>query len=121
LFVAIRLVASFEPALDWAGVRSIQDPGSLPIVLLVFSAVSSVIGLVQSWFSRAYERQADLDALEITKDYDAFVETEHGLSKRNLVDLAPTWWRYIRASHPPPAERLRLAELWRESQEPARR
>jgi STE24 endopeptidase len=114
LFVAIRVVSSWQPALDWAGVDSVQDPGSLPLVLLVFAAMSSLTGLVQAWVSRAYERQADLDALEITDDYDAFVETEHGLSTRNLIDLAPSWWRYVRASHPPPAERLRLAELWRE-------
>lgn len=112
LFLAIRLVAAWEPALEWAGVDAVQDPASLPLVLLVFAAVSSLTGLVQSWVSRAFERQADLDALEITGDYDAFVETEHGLSTRNLTDLAPSRLRYVRASHPPPAERLRLGELW---------
>jgi STE24 endopeptidase len=112
LFGALRLVSTWRPALDWAKVDNIQDPAALPLVLLTFVAVTAVTGIVQAWFSRAFERQADLDALEITNDYDAFVETEHGLSKRNLIDLAPTWWRYIRASHPPPAERLQLAKAW---------
>jgi Zn-dependent protease with chaperone function len=115
------LVGGWQPALDWAGVRDLRDPVSLPLVLLVFAAASSVTGLVQSWFSRAYERQADLDALEITDDYDAFIEMEHGLSTRNLTDLAPSWLRYVRASHPPPAERLRLAELWLQSRQTADR
>jgi STE24 endopeptidase len=119
LFGALRVITSWEPVLEWAGVDAVSDPGSLPLVILVFVSVSSVIGLVQAWFSRAHERQADLDALEITQDYDAFVETEHGLSTRNLIDLAPSWVRYVRASHPPPAERLRLAQLWREKQQPA--
>ena len=115
MFLAIDVVGSWEPALDWAGVDDVGDPASLPLVLLVFAASSAVTGLVQSWVSRAHERQADLDALEITGDYDAFVEMEHGLSTRNLIDLAPSWLRYVRASHPPPAERLRIGELWRES------
>jgi STE24 endopeptidase len=112
LFGVLRFVSTFEPALDWAGVESFSDPAALPLVLLTFAVVASVTGIVQAWFSRAFERQADLDALEITQDYDAFVETEHGLSTRNLIDLAPSWWRYIRASHPPPAERLQLAKVW---------
>ena len=120
LFFALKVVTGWEPILDWSGVSDVSDPGSIPIVVLIFSGVSSLTGLVQAWFSRAHERQADLDALEITQDYDAFVETEHGLSTRNLIDLAPSWVRYVRASHPPPAERLRLAELWREAQSSAK-
>ncbi len=121
LFAALRLITGWQPVLDWAGVKDVSDPGSLPLVVLIFVGVSSLTGLIQVWFSRAHERQADLDALEITQDYDAFVETEHGLSTRNLTDLAPSWLRYVRASHPPPAERLRLAELWLQAQQPAPR
>lgn len=121
LFLAVRYAATWDAALRWAGVGDIRDPAVLPLIVLVFFAVSAGTGLLQSWVSRAYERQADLDALAITQDYDAFVETEHGLSTRNLTDLAPSWWRYVRASHPPPAERLRLAELWRESRAKAER
>ncbi|MEX0874429.1 MAG: M48 family metallopeptidase [Actinomycetota bacterium] len=116
LFVVLRFVASWDAALDWAGVSSVRDPAALPLVLLVFAPVSSAIGIVQAWISRAHERQADIDALEITNDREAFAETHRGLSTRNLIDLAPSWWRYVRASHPPPAERLRLADEWRPSE-----
>ena len=116
IFGALRVVATWDVALEWAGVSSVADPASLPLVVLVFVSASALTGLVQSWVSRAFERQADLDALEFTRDYDAFFETEHGLSTRNLIDLAPTWWRYIKASHPPPAERLELGKMWRERQ-----
>jgi STE24 endopeptidase len=121
LFLAIKYVATWAVALRWAGVEDVRDPAVLPLVVLVFFTLSAGTGLIQSWVSRAHERQADLDALDITQDYDAFVETEHGLSTRNLIDLAPSRWRYIRASHPPPAERLRLAQLWRESRAAAER
>jgi STE24 endopeptidase len=121
LFAALRFVSTWDAALDFAGVQSFEDPASLPLVLLVFVVASSVTGLVQSWFSRAHERQADLDALELTKDYDAFIETHHGLATRNLGDLVPSWWKYIRASHPPAAERLQLGKLWLEAQGPVER
>jgi STE24 endopeptidase len=116
LFVVLRFVATWDAALDWAGVSNVRDPAALPLVLLVFAFVSSAIGIVQAWISRAHERQADIDALEITNDREAFVETHRGLSTRNLIDLAPSWWRYVRASHPPPAERLRLADEWRRTE-----
>ncbi len=116
LFVVLRIVSTWDVALDWAGVDSVRDPAALPLVLAVFSVVSAVISVLQAWISRAHERQADIDALEITDDRDAFVETHRGLSTRNLIDLAPSWWSYVRASHPPPAERLRLAEVWAEAE-----
>lgn len=121
LFAVLRFVSTWDAALEWAGVERIGDPASIPIVIATFALVSFAISLIGSWFSRAHERQADLDALEITQDYEAFVECEHGLSTRNLIDLAPTWWRYVRASHPPPAERLRLADLWLQSQSSTKR
>jgi STE24 endopeptidase len=118
LFGVLRLVSTWQTALDWAGVSSVREPAAFPLFILVFAVTSSVVGIIGAWISRAHERQADLDALEITDDYDSFIETEHGLSTKNLMDLAPPWWRYIRASHPAPAERLELAEIWRGDRQP---
>ena len=121
LFVVLHAALTWPTALRWSGVWDAAhptkplDPAAIPLFLAVFALMFPVIGLLSSWFSRAYERQADLFALDVTRDYDAFVETEHGLSTRNLIDLAPSWFRYIRLSHPPPAERLQLATLWRSS------
>jgi STE24 endopeptidase len=113
IFLALRYVASWDAALRWAGVDGVRDPASLPLVLLVFAVGTAATTVLAAWLSRAHERQADLDALEITQDYDAFIEAERELSTRNLIDLAPNWWSYVRASHPPPAERMRFAQLWR--------
>ena len=109
-------MSGWQPALDWAGIDNVQDPAAVPLVLLVFVATSSITGLLSRRGSRAHTsgRPTSMRS-EITQDYDAFIETEHGLSTRNLIDLAPSWWRYVRASHPPPAERLQLADLWRNS------
>ena len=116
LFAALKFVSTWDLALDWAGLDGVRDPAALPLVLAVFSIVNAVISLLQAWISRAHERQADIDALEITDDREAFAETHRGLSTRNLIDLAPSWWSYVRASHPPPAERLRLGEVWSETE-----
>jgi STE24 endopeptidase len=116
LFGVLYAVSEWQWALDLANVDSIRQPEALLLVLVVFTLVSSVTGVLQSWISRAYERQADLDALELTQDYDAFVETHRGLATRNLADLAPSALKYFRLSHPPTAERLELGKLWLEAQ-----
>jgi STE24 endopeptidase len=115
-FLVLRAASGWDALLGWAGVESVGDPAALPLVLGVFFGMSSAFGLLRAWVSRAYERQADLDALELTGDYDAFIETMRGLATRNLSDLAPSVWHYVRASHPPAAERLQLAQRWREHQ-----
>ncbi len=113
LFALLRAVSSWEWALEWAGVTSLGDPAVVPLVALVFVAGNSVLGFVQTWVSRAFERQADVSALELTEDPDAFIKVMRELATKNLADLAPSWWSYLRASHPPVAERLQLAEVWR--------
>jgi STE24 endopeptidase len=116
LFVLLRYVSAWDTALMWAGVSSFSDPASLPLVALVFVAGNAVLGFVQNWVSRAFERQADVVALELTEDPEAFVKVMRELATKNLSDLAPSWWSYVRASHPPAAERLQLAEVWRSEQ-----
>jgi STE24 endopeptidase len=113
MFLILHFVLTSKTILGWGGVKSVTDPAAWPILFATFGVVFPITGLLTSWMSRAFERQADVFALDVTNDYDAFVETEHGLSTRNLIDLAPSWWRYVRLSHPPPAERLELGKLWK--------
>ena len=113
LFVLLRVVSSWEPALDWAGVRSIADPASLPLVMLVFVGGQLLLGYLQAWHSRALEREADLEALRLTADRAGFQDMMRTLMTRNLAELAPSRLTYLRLDHPPPAERLQLAEAWR--------
>lgn len=70
------------------------------------------MSIVQAYVSRAFERQADLDSLEMTGDADAFQSMMHGLQTKNLGDIEPNWWAYLKSSHPPAAERLELAKRW---------
>ncbi|MEO7804545.1 MAG: M48 family metallopeptidase [Actinomycetota bacterium] len=114
IFGAVALaMKDSSPLLDWAGVASAGDPASLPLFLLIFSAVGSIMGVITSWFSRWYEREADLAALELTASPDAYVALWRNMTGRNLPDLDPSWWARIKASHPPIAERMAFAEVWR--------
>lgn len=111
LFGLLRVVTTWDVALDWAGVSSVADPASLPLVLLVLVGGQMVLGYIQAWHSRALEREADIESLRLT-DGAGFQDTMQNLMTRNLAELAPSQLAYLRMDHPPPAERLQLAEVW---------
>jgi STE24 endopeptidase len=101
---------------DWlmetAGVTSERDPAAFPVFLLGAGVGFGLVTVVQLWLSRWNERSADLDALELTHNIDAFRNVWRQMHERNLPDLDPSWWARFRASHPPIAERLRFGEVW---------
>jgi STE24 endopeptidase len=112
-FFVVRLVLEWDALLRFAGVDSLRDPASLPLFLLVFPLPGIVTSLLQAWFIRAGEREADLFALEATDDPDAASEMERNLHVKNLADLAPSRWKRLTVDHPPAAERLAMIEGWR--------
>jgi STE24 endopeptidase len=114
-FVVVRLVVGWDWALRFAGVASLKDPAAIPLFLLVFPLPGIATGLLQAWFVRASEREADLFALEATQDADAAAEMERNLHVQNLADLAPSRWKRLTADHPPAAERLAMIDGWRRS------
>ncbi len=121
LFGLMRVVTTWDTALDWAGVSSVADPASLPLVLIVLVGGQMVLSYVRAWQSRALEREADIEALRLTGDGPGFQDMMRSLMTRNLAELAPSRLAYLRLDHPPPAERLQLAEVWRGESQPADR
>lgn len=113
VFYVVYVVSTWDAALSWAGVDSVTDPAALPLVVLALVGTQLVIRYLSAWHSRALERQADVEALELTADPAGFSEMMRGLVTRNLAELAPSRLAYLRAGHPPPAERLELAKRWR--------
>jgi STE24 endopeptidase len=93
-------------------VRSLADPAALPLFLVVLVGGQLVLQYLQAWLSRALEREADLEALTLTGDAEAFTAMMRGLSTKNLSELAPSQLTYLRLDHPPAAERLELAKQW---------
>ncbi len=114
VFLALRALAEWGWLLEavGAGEEGIGDPAALPLVLLVAQGVAAATGVVAAWVSRAFEREADLEALELLDRPDELIEMHRRLHVKNLADLDPGWFRRIRSSHPPPAERMAFAQAW---------
>lgn len=123
VLVALQLVAFFAlsrfmewgTVLDWIGVEQVGDPRTYPLLFLVYPFLLGAASLALSWLGRVYERQADLHALEVLDDPDAFQATFRRLASDNRADVAPPWWRRVRQVHPPVPERMAMAETWRDS------
>ena len=88
-FVVLRLLAGWDALFTWLGIDGIGDPASLPLVVLGAQVGSMVTGLITSWLSRAHEREADLDALDVLRQPDGMVEMLRRLHVKNLADLEP--------------------------------
>jgi STE24 endopeptidase len=113
MFVGLKVASTSSVVLEWIGVDDFAEPAVLPFVVLTFGIVASVTDLVRSWFARAFERQADVDSLEFTRDAQTFLDTHMALATRNLAELEPSWWHRVRSSHPPAAQRLAHGAAWR--------
>lgn len=105
--------------LDWAVRRGgfhlagPADVAGIPLFLLAMFVLSLASLPIQNAISRTFERQADRTSLELTGNASAFIRSEVQLARSNLADLAPprlvVWLLY---THPPVAERIRMAETF---------
>lgn len=92
------------------GMRAGAGIRSLTLALLYFSLFSFVSLPVQNAFSRAFERQADLEAIRLTGNPRATVSLEQNLAKANLADVDPhPFVKFVLYTHPPVMERIELA------------
>lgn len=95
--------------------RGADDPAGLPLLLLVGGACACGFMPLANAVSRAHERRADREALELTNHPAAFISAMKRLSQQNLAEAHPSrvvqWLFY---SHPPIHERLASARAWAE-------
>ena len=90
------------------------DPAGLPLILLMLTIGSWLAMPVGNAISRAFERQADLDSLELARQPDAFIAAEKRLAIDNIDNVAPLPFSvWLFASHPPAVERIQMAEEWK--------
>lgn len=114
VFLGLRLLAEWTWLFERADVDDIGDPTGLPIVLLAVQAGFVLTGLVTAFVSRAFERQADLEALELLRAPEVTIEMQRALHVKNLSDLDPGLLKRWQATHPPAAERMAFARAWSE-------
>jgi STE24 endopeptidase len=105
---------SWTPLLRRAGADGPGDPRVVPLVLFLLAAGGLLSTPVQNVVSRQIEARADMHALDLTGDPDAFVSMQRRLATTNLSDPdPPTAWQWFFGSHPTAAQRVAAAEDWR--------
>lgn len=112
MMLALDLLSRWSGLWSSVGVEGIGDPASLPVLLLAVQLGFGAMGLSAAFVSRAFERQADLQALELLEEPELMREMLKRIYMKNLADLDPSWLKRLQATHPPAAERLALVELW---------
>ena len=110
LFVASRVVAFALPVLSLPSLAYV--PG-YPVLLFVVELFFLVLSPLLNWWSRRLESAADLFALKLTCDPDAFEGAMRRIGCQNLVELCPPRWsEVLLATHPALHRRIALAQAW---------
>jgi STE24 endopeptidase len=87
-----------------------SDPRSLFALALAATVLSAGTGPVGCALSRRVERGADIHALRLTGDPDAFVRMQRRLTVANVADPAPPRLLHVLfGTHPTPVERIAAA------------
>jgi STE24 endopeptidase len=96
------------------GFDRLDDPASIPLLLLLTSLVSFAIQPVALAYSRYQEREADRFGLELTRDNRAAATAFVKLQQENLSVPRPApLYQLWRGSHPSLAERITFANEYR--------
>ncbi|HUW78541.1 MAG TPA: M48 family metallopeptidase [Candidatus Nanopelagicaceae bacterium] len=112
--LAIGLLVQWKPLLDRAGLPAslnpLADPRSVALVLALITVLTLVQQPVSALLSRNIEARADVHALNLTQDPEAFVNMQRSLAISNLSDPSPSrfaFWFFD--NHPTPPQRIAIA------------
>ena len=103
-WTADRVLAAMLPL---PGISGLWDVGSLPLLALLYGAVTVATMPIVNTLSRWHERRADRYALRVTGNLDAFVSGLRRVSAQYLAeDRPPRLVEWLFHSHPPLAARM---------------
>jgi STE24 endopeptidase len=112
-FFLLQRLLSWAVAEDRFGLSAVSDPAGLPLILLLSALGGFVAAPVQNAISRAFEREADHDALVLYGHPEVFIEAERRLARDNIGNVVPSDLNvFLFASHPPTLERIAMAEAF---------
>ncbi len=95
------------------GLTAVSDPAGLPLLVLAGTLVGGCATPALLAVSRAVERRADWQALDLTRNPQAFTAVIRRISAASLAEEDPPGWvRLWFCSHPPVSARLELARRW---------
>ena len=109
LWTANAVLAATLPS---TGVAGLWDVAALPLLALVYGAVTVASTPILNLLSRWQERRADRYALRVTGNLDAFVSGLRRVSAQSLAEERPSLLvEWLFHSHPPPAARIAEARV----------
>jgi STE24 endopeptidase len=89
---------------------SMRDPAVVPLVLALIAIGTVLSSPIENGISRQIETRADVDALQVTQDGDAFIGVQRELALRSLADpTPPAWSQFWFGSHPTGLTRIAIA------------
>jgi STE24 endopeptidase len=111
--VAVALLTRRRWWLRRAGVRGLQDPRAVALLMALVVLGGYVAAPASTLVSRRIEASADVHALELTRDPVTFAAMQRELAVVNISDLQPRWYRtLLYQTHPSPPWRIALARAW---------
>ena len=118
---ALAWFALFALPCAWVLMRSTRRRGGMgeaaavPLALLVVAAIQLALAPAQAWISRRMEAEADWKALQTTHAPGAARGLFVGFAETSLGDPDPPFWAHILLdSHPTLAQRVAMAEAWKQ-------
>ncbi|MBT3314606.1 MAG: M48 family metallopeptidase [Anaerolineae bacterium] len=111
MFFILSLFLGNEQLFAAFGMENISIYASLTFFLFLYAPISSLISIFFNIFSRKYEYEADVWAVETTGKGKALISGLQKLSVHNLSNLTPHPLNvFLNYSHPPVLERVREIE-----------
>ena len=107
-FISNYIFLTLHDALDYT---YLFDFESLVLIYAIIASLNIISGPIQNSYSRRLERDADMFALDITKNKDGFISTMKKLASQNLSDMNPgKFYEVILYNHPSISRRIAFAE-----------
>lgn len=97
---------------DRWGVRGIADPAGMPLLVLIFTAISFVFTPINNTLTRVGEVEADAFGLNTAREPDGFAKVALKLGDYRKLDPTPLE-EFIFFDHPSGRARIRMAMDWK--------
>lgn len=116
------LLARIGPALitfagPRSGVRGLDDPAALPVLVAVYLVLSLVLNPLETGGVRLSEATADAHGLDLTREPDGFARAAMLISSYRKID-PPAWEEALFFDHPSGRTRVTRAMEWKRDHVP---